>query len=649
MTEALFNENNKSAYQQEEVQMTNYDALDRVTQITDSLLQNTNELSYDSLDSVLSTSDSANAANSVSYTYDPNGRRIIMTPASAAAISYGYDCADELVGISNNGTWTPPSCSPSTSVNYTGNISTSAQVAFNLDADGNPAATLVDGVETVITRDADERVTSQTFGAYASPAPTPSYGGLAYQYNGDSEVTDKGGSLAAVNIPSAVSTTSYSATDQVTNWNGTITSPDHASNITTDPASGTTLTWNARNQVANITSGGVGFPETYDGLGRRETLAGGQSFQYDGSTLIGWTEGGATYNFLTAPGGGALAGSFTPNGTTTTWVPLTDASGSTIGLVNAASTGSLAATYTYDPFGTPTLSGATTFWPFLHHGMEQEALDPPYYYSGGGQFYSPQLVRSLSEVGQTSSQGSGGPSPNQVPYGPGSQGNGSFGHWYVDNVLNQPNLEGVPDVPLPIGEVTYEIPVFQIAQDIEELVSFFEWLFGGSGAPPTPRQLLRGRHPLYPDILGVQHGLIPDEVSAAYDLYASQPGISMPSSVPALNFVPPGTPPTLVVGSAVAAFPAVGVDAVGAELLNPYVLAATAAIGAIYCASNATCRNEVRCAGGLVGDYGTCVGCGLVPGADTLRTVSCFRRANINYRACRKGWPRRFEPVYPAK
>jgi hypothetical protein len=45
-----------------------------------------------------------------------------------------------------------------------------------------------------------------------------------------------------------------------------------------------------------------------------------------------------------------------------------------------------ATTYTYDPSGTPTLSGdANPFWPFLYHGMEQEFLDAPYYYTGGGQ------------------------------------------------------------------------------------------------------------------------------------------------------------------------------------------------------------------------------------------------------------------------
>jgi hypothetical protein len=82
------------------------------------------------------------------------------------------------------------------------------------------------------------------------------------------------------------------------------------------------------------------------------------------------------------------------------------------------------------------------------------------------------------------------------------------------NPFGQPDLGGLPDVPVTIDEVPYLIPVGEIAQAIEELVSFFEWLFGGSGAPPNPRKLLHGRHPLYPMILGIQKGLIPDEASA---------------------------------------------------------------------------------------------------------------------------------------
>ena len=52
------------------------------------------------------------------------------------------------------------------------------------------------------------------------------------------------------------------------------------------------------------------------------------NFEYDGSTLIGWTGLAAgAYSFVTMPGGGAIAGSYTASGTTTTWVPLLDRTG----------------------------------------------------------------------------------------------------------------------------------------------------------------------------------------------------------------------------------------------------------------------------------------------------------------------------------
>jgi hypothetical protein len=152
--------------------------------------------------------------------------------------------------------------------------------------------------------------------------------------------------------------------------------------------------------------------------------------------------------------------------------------------------------------------------------MEKEFTDPaPYYYNGGGQFYNPQMVRSLSETSQTSSSGTGGPSPVQLPYGPGSQGNGSFGQWYLGQLnphFGQFDPAALSDINFSVGDSEgglTVIPVGAIAEAIYELVSFFEWLFGGSSAPPTPRQLLHGRHPLYDQILGVSDGLVPDESS----------------------------------------------------------------------------------------------------------------------------------------
>ena len=163
-----------------------------------------------------------------------------------------------------------------------------------------------------------------------------------------------------------------------------------------------------------------------EGMGRRETNSSGLGFLCDDRTMIGWSETGASYNFTTVPGGGSLAGSFTANGTTTTWVPLLDASGSTIGLVNAANVNAgPVTTYTYDPSGTPSVTGSANDWPFQYNGMEKELTDPStYYYTGLGQFYSPQLSRSLSEVGETSSSQGACPSGNDIGAPSGSSGSG---------------------------------------------------------------------------------------------------------------------------------------------------------------------------------------------------------------------------------
>lgn len=211
-----------------------------------------------------------------------------------------------------------------------------------------------------------------------------------------------------------------------------------------------------------------------------------------------------------------------------------------IGLVSAAQLDSgRVTTYTYDPSGNPTVSGTTNvFWPFLYHGMEQEFLDAPYYYTGSGQFYSPQMVRSLSETGQTSSSGAGGGPSGHGGGGGGGGGSNPFLPSYNPFPTSGSQLAGdlqfeaesaaaglVAGVAysasaylyglLAFGKATIELPPAWIVDVGIGLFELFDELFGGgSDNPPTPRQLRHGRHPLYPVILGIQDGLIPDETSA---------------------------------------------------------------------------------------------------------------------------------------
>jgi hypothetical protein len=170
--------------------------------------------------------------------------------------------------------------------------------------------------------------------------------------------------------------------------------------------------------------------------------------------------------------------------------------------------------------------------------MEKEFTDPaPYYYSGGGQFYSPQLVRSLSEAGQTSSSGPGGGSGGGSGFGGQSAGqsagNGSGGfspnfspslqqgaEAYGVFVGANAAVQGITALIayLTAGEVVLGPPGW-IAAAASGLFVLFDDLFGGGGSSPQiPRQLRHGRHPLYPVMLGVPNGLIPTEASAGLEI-----------------------------------------------------------------------------------------------------------------------------------
>jgi RHS repeat-associated protein len=54
-----------------------------------------------------------------------------------------------------------------------------------------------------------------------------------------------------------------------------------------------------------------------------------------------------------------------------------------------------------------------------------------------------------------------------------------------------------------------------------------------------------------------------------------------------------------------------------------------------------------RCVAQYLADIARCVGKGICPPIDEEKTVSCFKRAANNYRACVRGWPRPHGDVYP--
>jgi hypothetical protein len=167
--------------------------------------------------------------------------------------------------------------------------------------------------------------------------------------------------------------------------------------------------------------------------------------------------------------------------------------------------------------------------------MEQEGVDPypHYYYTGNGQFYNTQMVRSLSEVGQTGTSGpGGGPAGNAIapPSGGGGVPDAALDAGIADAASNASQLgvyfglEALGDVKLaapllPAGPVPTIIAAAALA-----LFDIFDAIFGGgSDTPVIPRQLRHNRHPLYPVILGVSDGLIPDEAPSGNPQFCGDP------------------------------------------------------------------------------------------------------------------------------
>ena len=314
-----------------------YDPLDRPYALTSwytngGIQYDTIAYTYDGVDNVLSEAETPGTYNfytntpgptspTLNFTYDENGRRTQLTSTlngySMPTINYGYDCADELVSMSNDGSQLP-SCGPSTNVSYTGNTST--QTAYNYDMDGGLANTIANGIQTVFSLDVDERPILQTFqtvGGGCPGSPPSCFGTLSYGYDLDGRVTDEGGTLASINPP-ANETATYSVLDQLATWNGypvsyeTVGTSKTAENIQSDPTTNLNYTWNARTQLTTLAGGSWSLANVFDPLGRRESLTSSaysfqQYFLHDGGALIGYQASTQNVSFLTPPGGGAAA------------------------------------------------------------------------------------------------------------------------------------------------------------------------------------------------------------------------------------------------------------------------------------------------------------------------------------------------------
>jgi RHS repeat-associated protein len=208
-------------------------------------------------------------------------------------------------------------------------------------------------------------------------------GNLAYSYDQLRRKTQVTGSFARTNLPGAVTSMVYDSANELTSWNGTAISYDLSGNMLADGSH--IFTWNGRGQMATLNSVAL----QYDAVGRRVKNATGTSFLYSGGSAVQELSGSTpTANLLT----GGLDELFQRSDNNGTVVPLADALGSTIALVD--SSGNINTTYSCDPFGNTTAAGAVSGNPSQYAGRENDGNG---LYFMRARYYSPALGRFISE------------------------------------------------------------------------------------------------------------------------------------------------------------------------------------------------------------------------------------------------------------
>lgn len=192
------------------------------------------------------------------------------------------------------------------------------------------------------------------------------------------------------NVAGGTSTV-YNVDNEQTKFNATSHVFDAAGNMTSDGTN--TYTFDARSHLTAI-SGGVAATFVYDAFGRRmkKTIGSTTQFLYDGLNPVQELNSSnqAVANLLT---GLHIDEFFTrKDSSNNVSTLLTDALGSTIGLVGSGQ--SIATSYTYQPFGATTIGGTANASSYEFTGRENDGTGLYFYRA---RYYSPTFQRFASQ------------------------------------------------------------------------------------------------------------------------------------------------------------------------------------------------------------------------------------------------------------
>jgi RHS repeat-associated protein len=337
-----------------------YDGYNRVTQAIDSS-SGTVTRSYDDL---ARTVQETTPQGAITYAYGKSGRPASMTVSGQAEISYTYDNADRLTGISKG----------SNNINF-----------IYDDADRRTSMTLPNGVVTEYGYDDASEPTSLTYKNGGGSV----LGQLTYEYDRAGRRIRIGGSYSRTLMPQAFSSVSFNDANRMLQREGVSYTYDANGNLTNDGTN--TFTWNARNQLTGI-SGGIAASFQYDAFGRRtnKIISGiGNSYLYDGGNVVQELSGTTPLANMLNGGLDELLMRNDSNGTSSY---LRDGLNGTLAL--ADQTGTLQSQYTYDPFGKTQAEGIQSSNSNQYTGRDNDQTGLYYYRA---RYYSPALQRFVSE------------------------------------------------------------------------------------------------------------------------------------------------------------------------------------------------------------------------------------------------------------
>ncbi len=336
-----------------------YDAGNRPRTAVDSLT-GTITRGYDDLDRL--TSD-ATPQGTVTYTYDNAGRRASLTVTGQSVVNYTFDNGNRLTQIAQ-GTTT---------------------VGFTYDnANRRATLTLPNGVVTSYSYDTASQLTGMTYALGSNLL-----GSLSYGYDNDGRRSSATGTFARTGLPLAMNQTAYNANNQLTTWGTANLFYDLNGNMTSDGTH--SYTWDARNRLTQIDSGNTA-SFSYDPFGRRTSktvLSTQTGFVYDSANPVQELSGTTvTANSLSV----GVDEVFQRSDSAGARSFITDALGSSLALMD--SSGTAQTSYTYEPFGNTTMTGAATTSSFAYTGRE---IDATGLYYDRARYYHPTFQRFISE------------------------------------------------------------------------------------------------------------------------------------------------------------------------------------------------------------------------------------------------------------